>query len=98
MAGAVTASVSDDTRAPMVPGNPRVGDLTCDSATFAWDASTDDEGVTFYDVYHDGQQMTSVSGATLSTSLTVVAGQSDRHPRSICPDPASSGAPPGGRP
>ena len=30
--------------------------------TFAWNASTDDVGVAFYDVYHDGQLMKSVSG------------------------------------
>ncbi|MEK8110348.1 hypothetical protein NKG94_50550 [Micromonospora sp. M12] len=40
--------------------------------TFAWNASTDNVGVAFYDIYHDGQQMKTVSGSTLSTSLTVV--------------------------
>ncbi|MEV4636967.1 PQQ-dependent sugar dehydrogenase [Actinoplanes sp. NPDC049548] len=59
---------------PSVPGNPRVSDLVCDAVTFAWDASTDNVGVAFYDVYHDGQLMKSVSGTTLSTSLTVVGG------------------------
>ncbi|WP_344923570.1 PQQ-dependent sugar dehydrogenase, partial [Streptosporangium oxazolinicum] len=44
------------------------------SVTFSWNASTDNVGVAFYDVYHDGQQMKTVSGTTLSTSLTVVAG------------------------
>ena len=63
-----------DTTAPTVPGNPRVSNLTCSSVTFAWNASTDAVGVRFYDVYHDGQLMTSVSGSTLSTSLPVVAG------------------------
>jgi glucose/arabinose dehydrogenase len=63
-----------DTQAPSVPGNPRVSGLGCDAVTFAWNASTDDVGVAFYDVYHDGQQMTSVSGSTLSTRLTVVPG------------------------
>jgi glucose/arabinose dehydrogenase len=42
--------------------------------TLSWTASSDDVGVAFYDIYHDGQQMTSVPGTTLSTSLTVVAG------------------------
>jgi glucose/arabinose dehydrogenase len=42
--------------------------------TFSWAASTDDVGVAFYDIYHDGQQMTTVSGSTLSTVLTVVPG------------------------
>ncbi|AGZ43959.1 PQQ-dependent sugar dehydrogenase [Actinoplanes friuliensis] len=69
-----TALGSADTTAPTVPGNARVSDLVCDSVTFAWDASTDAVGVAFYDVYHDGQLMKSVSGTTLSTSLTVVGG------------------------
>ncbi|KQY20748.1 glucose dehydrogenase [Cellulomonas sp. Root485] len=63
-----------DTTAPTVPGNPRVSNLTCSSVTFAWNAATDAVGVAFYDIYHDGQLMTSVSGSTLSTSLPVVAG------------------------
>jgi len=63
-----------DTTPPTVPANPRVRDLVCDAVTFAWDAASDNVGVAFYDVYHDGQLMTSVSGTTLSTSLTVVGG------------------------
>jgi glucose/arabinose dehydrogenase len=63
-----------DGQAPSVPGHPRVSGLTCNSVTFAWNASTDNVGVSFYDVYHDGQLMTSVSGSTLSTTLTVVPG------------------------
>ncbi len=63
-----------DTAAPSVPGNPRVSDLVCDAVTFAWNASSDNVGVAFYDVYHDGQLMKSVGGTTLSTSLTVVGG------------------------
>ncbi|MGD8193066.1 PQQ-dependent sugar dehydrogenase [Herbiconiux sp. P18] len=63
-----------DTQAPSIPGNPRVSGLTCDTVTFAWNAATDDVGVAFYDVYHDGQLMKSVSGSTLSTQLPVVGG------------------------
>jgi glucose/arabinose dehydrogenase len=63
-----------DTQAPSVPGNPRASDLVCDAVTFAWNASTDNVGVAFYDVYHDGQLMKSVSGTTLSTSLSVIGG------------------------
>jgi glucose/arabinose dehydrogenase len=40
----------------------------------SWTASSDIVGVAFYDIYHDGQQMTSVSGTTTSTRLTVVPG------------------------
>ncbi|MET4780067.1 PQQ-dependent sugar dehydrogenase [Glaciihabitans sp. UYNi722] len=63
-----------DTQPPTVPGGTRVSDLTCSSVSFAWNAATDNVGVAFYDVYHDGQLMKSVSGSTLSTSLTVVGG------------------------
>lgn len=63
-----------DTAPPSVPGNPRVSNLTCNTVTFAWNAATDNVGVAFYDVYHDGQLMKSVSGTTLSTGLTVVPG------------------------
>ncbi|MGW1467845.1 PQQ-dependent sugar dehydrogenase [Streptomyces sp. NPDC002308] len=69
-----TTVAGSDTQAPTVPGNPRVSGLVCDAVTFAWDAATDDVGVAFYDVYHDGQLMKSVSGSTLSTGLTVVGG------------------------
>ncbi|MET8158274.1 PQQ-dependent sugar dehydrogenase [Sphaerisporangium sp. NPDC005289] len=69
-----TSTGSADTQPPTVPGNPRVSGLVCDSVTFAWSASTDNVGVAFYDVYHDGQLMKSVSGTTLSTTLTVVPG------------------------
>ena len=65
---------TSDTTPPSVPGSPRVSGLVCDAVTFAWNASTDNVGVAFYDVYHDGQLMKSVSGSTLSTSLTVVPG------------------------
>ncbi|MGW5578439.1 PQQ-dependent sugar dehydrogenase [Micromonospora chokoriensis] len=69
-----TSFGSADSQPPTAPGSPRVSGLTCTSVTFAWNASTDNVGVAFYDVYHDGQLMRSVSGTTLSTTLTVVAG------------------------
>jgi glucose/arabinose dehydrogenase len=65
---------SVDTQPPTPPSNPRVSNLTCNSATFAWSAATDNVGVAYYDVYHDGQLMTSVGGTTLSAGLTVTPG------------------------
>jgi glucose/arabinose dehydrogenase len=65
-------TTAGDTQPPSVPGNPRVSNLVCDAVTFSWNASTDNVGVAFYDVFHDGQLMKSVT--TLSTDLTVVAG------------------------
>ncbi len=69
-----TSVGSADRQPPTVPSSPRVSNLTCTSVTFAWNASSDNVGVAFYDVFHDGQLMKSVSGTTLSTSLTVVGG------------------------
>lgn len=69
-----TTMATADTQPPTVPENPRVSGVTCSAATFQWDAATDNAGVAFYDVYHDGQLMKSVSGSTLSTSLVMVAG------------------------
>ncbi|QFZ20939.1 PQQ-dependent sugar dehydrogenase [Saccharothrix syringae] len=65
---------TDDTTPPTAPTDPGVADLTCTGVTFSWSASTDDVGVAFYDVYHDGQLMTSVPGTALSAELTVVPG------------------------
>lgn len=63
-----------DVQPPSVPANLRVTNLACRSATLSWSASTDNVGVAFYDVYHDGQLMTTVSGGTLSTALTMAPG------------------------
>ncbi len=63
-----------DAKPPTTPANPRVSNLTCTSVVFAWDASTDNVGVTAYDVFHDGQLMTTVSGSTLGATLTVSPG------------------------
>ncbi|MCP3142789.1 PQQ-dependent sugar dehydrogenase [Pyxidicoccus xibeiensis] len=67
-------SLPPDTQPPTVPTGLTLSNVTCNSATLSWSASTDNEGVAFYDVYHDGQLMKSVSGATVSTGLTVVPG------------------------
>ncbi len=63
-----------DTTPPTAPADPRTSDLTCAKVTFAWSASSDDVGVAFYDIYHDGQLITSVPGTALSAELTVVPG------------------------
>ena len=63
-----------DTQAPTPPSGLGIAGLDCRSVTLSWTASTDNVGVAFYDIYHDGQKITSVSGSTLSTALTVPAG------------------------
>jgi glucose/arabinose dehydrogenase len=68
------ATTAADAKPPTAPANPRVSNLVCDAVTFAWDAATDDVGVTAYDIYHDGQFIKQVSGTTLSDRVTVVPG------------------------
>ncbi|WP_328341982.1 PQQ-dependent sugar dehydrogenase [Micromonospora sp. NBC_00421] len=63
-----------DTRAPTPPTNLRSSRLTCQSVTLTWSASRDDVGVAYYDIYHDGQLVTSVAGRTLTATLTVAQG------------------------
>ncbi|MDS0139408.1 MULTISPECIES: PQQ-dependent sugar dehydrogenase [unclassified Amycolatopsis] len=63
-----------DTTPPTAPANPRTTNLTCATVTFSWSASSDDTGVAYYDIFHDGQLMTSVPGTALSAELTVAPG------------------------
>ncbi|MDX8028611.1 fibronectin type III domain-containing protein [Lentzea sp. BCCO 10_0856] len=52
---------SNDTTAPSAPGNPRSTGTTSSSVSLQWDASTDNVGVTGYDVYN---------GSALATTVT----------------------------
>ncbi|MBB5868247.1 streptogrisin C [Allocatelliglobosispora scoriae] len=69
--GAVTATTQPggggDTQAPTVPGNLRSTGTTASSVSLAWNASTDNVGVTAYDIY----QGSSVVASGASTSATV---------------------------
>jgi chitodextrinase/glucose/arabinose dehydrogenase len=60
-----------DTQAPSVPGNVRTGSVTETSLTLNWAASTDNVGVTGYDVYRGAVRIETVTGTTYSvTGLT----------------------------
>ncbi|MFJ8917094.1 fibronectin type III domain-containing protein [Amycolatopsis sp. NPDC102389] len=63
----VTGGGNGDTTAPSAPGNARSTGTTSNSVSLAWDAATDNVGVTGYDVYNGSVLMTSVTG----TSATV---------------------------
>ncbi len=65
-----------DTQPPTPPSGLLTSGLACRSVTLSWAASTDNVGVTGYDIYHDGQQMTSVNGSTRSVLLTLTPGAS----------------------
>lgn len=57
-----------DTTAPSVPGNARSTGVTASSVTLAWNASTDNVGVTGYNVYNGTSLVTSVTGTTATIS------------------------------
>jgi chitodextrinase len=56
-------SACPDTQSPTTPGNLRATAATTSSVDLAWNASTDNVGVTGYDVYRDGSFVAS-TGAT----------------------------------
>lgn len=62
---------SGDDQSPTNPGNPRSTGVTTSSVSLAWDASTDNVGVTGYEVYNDSTLAATVSGTTATvTGLT----------------------------
>ncbi|MES2811807.1 MAG: endonuclease [Bacteroidota bacterium] len=66
-----TTSAPADTTAPSAPTSLASSNITPSSLTLTWTASTDNVGVTGYDVYMDGSLKTSVTGSTASiTGLT----------------------------
>ena len=62
-----TASVSSDTEGPSVPTGLSSSDITETSFTLSWTASTDNVGVTGYEVFRDGVFI----GTASSTSIDV---------------------------
>jgi chitinase len=61
-----TTAPTADTQAPTVPGNLRVTGVTSNSVALAWNASTDNVGVTRYDV----TQNAAVVGGNAATTFT----------------------------
>lgn len=57
-----------DTTAPSAPGNLHSTGTTASSVSLAWNASTDNVGVTGYLVYQGGTQVASVTGTSATVS------------------------------
>ncbi|TXS54485.1 chitinase [Streptomyces sp. uw30] len=57
-----------DTQAPSVPGSLRSTGKTSSSVSLAWNASTDNVGVTGYDIFRGSSQVLSVSGTSATVS------------------------------
>ncbi|GAA5051685.1 chitinase [Thermocatellispora tengchongensis] len=63
----------DDTSAPTVPGNLRSTAATSSSVSLAWNASTDNVGVTGYEVYRGGTLVTTTGGTATTYTDTGLA-------------------------
>ncbi|GAA1645698.1 discoidin domain-containing protein [Saccharothrix algeriensis] len=59
-----------DTQAPTTPGSLSYTQPQAGQIRLAWNASTDNVGVTAYDVYANGNLLTSVNGSTLTYTDT----------------------------
>lgn len=64
-----------DTEAPSAPGQPNVEATTSDSVSLSWAASTDNVGVTAYDVFNGDTLATTVTGT--SATVTGLAADTD---------------------
>ncbi|MCG5216972.1 glycoside hydrolase family 9 protein [Streptosporangium soli] len=87
----------DDQSPPTKPGKPVVSDITGSTAKLAWTASTDDIGVTGYDVYQgttkagtaDGTSFT-LTGLTPATGYSVTVVARDAAGKSSTPSDATT--------
>ena len=69
--GTDTIYTSSDTEAPSAPGNLATLDVQATQVTLGWDASTDNVGVTGYDVYRDGGLIDTIGTTTTYQDTTV---------------------------
>jgi len=63
-----TTSSGADTQAPSTPSSLATSNVTQTSVDLSWNASTDNVGVTGYDVYQDGVNISNVTGTSTSIS------------------------------
>jgi chitodextrinase len=71
----LSSSSSADTEDPTAPGNLRSTSVMSSRVDLAWDAATDNVGITGYDIHRNGSPIDSVSGdETTYADTTVEAG------------------------
>ncbi|MGE0076386.1 MAG: endonuclease [Bacteroidales bacterium] len=80
----ITGGSTADTQTPTAPTNLTASNIAQTSATISWTASTDNVGVTGYNIYKNGTLLTtttstsySLSGLTASTSYTIAVSAFD---------------------
>lgn len=66
----VTTAALPDTEAPSAPANLAASGITQNTLTLDWDPSSDNVGVTGYDVYQDGIKINTVIVTTASYNVT----------------------------
>lgn len=86
--------VPDDLQPPTAPGTPVATDVTMDSATISWEASTDNVGVVSYSVTTNAATQ-SVPGDQTSLALTGLAPDTEYRIRVRAQDRFNSSAPSG---
>ena len=64
-----TTSASADTQAPSSPSSLTASNITQTSVDLSWNASTDNVGVTGYDVYQDGVNISTITGTSTTISV-----------------------------
>ncbi|OLE26435.1 MAG: hypothetical protein AUG44_13030 [Actinobacteria bacterium 13_1_20CM_3_71_11] len=69
VAFAATPALAADTKPPTSPTNNHVTGVTETTVSLAWTKSTDNVGVTEYDVFKQGQQVMKVNGGTLAATV-----------------------------
>jgi len=65
-ASAALSVITPDTTPPATPGTPTLSSVTSTTAKIAWAASTDNVGVTGYDIYRNAKLAGTVNGTTTS--------------------------------
>ncbi|MEU9741308.1 discoidin domain-containing protein [Micromonospora chersina] len=70
----VYGPATGDTQPPSAPGNLALTEPAADQVRLTWTASTDNVGVTGYDIYANGTLRTSVGASTLTYTDTQPAG------------------------
>src|SRR3989440_6044093 len=70
VAAAATPALAADNTPPTKPTNNHVTAVTETTVSLAWDKSTDNVGVTEYDVFKQGQFMLKVGGTALKATVT----------------------------
>ena len=68
MSPEISATTLADTEAPTVPENLSITGITGSAIAISWNSSTDNRGVSGYEVYRDGECIQIITGADIKTS------------------------------